>query len=96
MKQGIAIGLVISFLLGVGVLPVEARGRRSYGSSDSGYGYTNPSSQYVGPSVTRNGQYRSGYYRTTSNGTDKDNYSTLGNTNPWTGQAGTRRSRSPW
>ena len=96
MKREIAIGLVILSLLGLGALPVEAKSRRSYSSSDYGYGSTNPSSQYIGPSVTRNGQDRSGYYRTTPNGTDKDNYGTLGNTNPWTGSSGNRRSRSPW
>ena len=89
--------LALVFFLGLLSPVAEARSRRSYyGGSDSGYGYTNPSSQYIGPTVTRNGQYRSGYYRTTPNSTDKDNYSTLGNTNPWTGQSGTRRSRSPW
>jgi len=96
MRREIAIGLLGLLLVGINVLPAEARGRRSYNGSDYGYGYTNPGSQYIGPTITQNGGYRSGYFRTTPNGTDKDNYNTLGNTNPWTGRSGTRRSRSSW
>lgn len=37
-----------------------------------------------------NGTYVQSHYRTASNNTVSDNWSTVGNTNPYTGQAGTR------
>ncbi len=43
-------------------------------------GYTRQDGTYVEP-----------HYRTTPNNTRGDNYSTQGNTNPYTGQAGTER-----
>ena len=64
--------------------------------SRRGYGYTNSRSGYVRPTVTRNGNYRSGHYRTPPNSTDKDNYSTSGNRNLWTGKSGSRNSKSLW
>ena len=39
--------------------------------------------------VKRDGTYVAPYTRTTPNSTPMDNYSTRGNTNPYTGQAGT-------
>lgn len=44
---------------------------------------------YVHPHMTRNGTYVEGYMRTSPNDTILDNYSTRGNVNPYTGQAGT-------
>jgi hypothetical protein len=44
---------------------------------------------YVHPYSTRDGTYVEGHHRTTPNSTRLDNYSTQGNTNPWTGQQGT-------
>lgn len=44
---------------------------------------------YVQPHVTKNGTYVEGHVRTAPNSTNLDNYSTKGNTNPYTGQAGT-------
>lgn len=44
---------------------------------------------YVQPHVTKNGTYVEGYVRTAPNNTNLDNYSTKGNTNPYTGHAGT-------
>lgn len=74
----------------------EARSRRSSSRSDYGYGYVNPNAHSVRPYTDRNGSLHSGHMQTNPNGTDKDNAGTQGNTNPWTGQSGTRRSRSPW
>lgn len=45
---------------------------------------------YVAPSVDRNGNYREGHYRSAPNNTERDNYGTRGNYNPYTGSAGTR------
>jgi hypothetical protein len=45
--------------------------------------------RYTGPSVGLNG-FRNGYYSTRPNGTRLDNWSTRGNTNPFTGARGTK------
>lgn len=44
---------------------------------------------YVQPHVTKNGTYVDGYHRTAPDSSQFNNYSTQGNTNPYTGQAGT-------
>ena len=41
-----------------------------------------------------NGTYVQGYYRTTPNTTRNDNYSTIGNVNPYTGSYGTKPADS--
>lgn len=46
--------------------------------------------QYVRGYTRQNGTYVQPHMRTTPNGTPFDNYSTRGNVNPYTGQAGTR------
>jgi antitoxin component YwqK of YwqJK toxin-antitoxin module len=48
----------------------------------------NPKNHYVKPYYRSDGTYVEGHYRTNPNNTNRDNYSTLGNTNPWTGKAG--------
>lgn len=61
----------------------EAKGSRastSSGSSHSVSGYTKKDGTYVAPS-----------HATNPNGTKNDNYSTKGNTNPYTGKAGTKK-----
>lgn len=45
---------------------------------------------YVQPHVRSNGTYVQGHYRSAPNSSAYDNYSTRGNVNPYTGQAGTR------
>ena len=47
-------------------------------------------STYVSGYTTSNGTYVQGYYRTTPNTTRNDNYSTVGNVNPYTGSYGTK------
>ncbi len=44
---------------------------------------------YVKPHVTKDGTYVEGHMRSAPNNTNTDNYGTKGNTNPYTGQAGT-------
>lgn len=44
---------------------------------------------YVKPNVTKDGTYVEGHMRSVPNNTNTDNYGTKGNTNPYTGQAGT-------
>lgn len=46
--------------------------------------------QYVNGYYRSNGTYVQGYYRTKANNTIRDNYSTKGNINPYTGQKGTK------
>jgi hypothetical protein len=47
-------------------------------------------STYVSGYTSSNGTYVQGYYRTTPNNTRNDNYSTVGNINPYTGSYGTK------
>lgn len=47
------------------------------------------SQTYVRPHVTKDGTYVEGHYKSQPNNTKTDNYSTQGNTNPYTGQQGT-------
>jgi hypothetical protein len=56
------------------------------------YGGTgwNPNDHYVQPHLTRNGNYVQGHYQTNPNTTQRDNYGTRGNVNPYTGAVGTR------
>ena len=51
-------------------------------------------STYVNGYNRSNGTYVQGYYRTTPNSTRNDNYSTVGNTNPYTGTSGTKSGDS--
>ena len=53
-----------------------------------GQGRVNSNYHHVNGYVRKDGTYVNGYNRTNPNGTNRDNYSTQGNTNPWTGQAG--------
>lgn len=45
---------------------------------------------YVKGYVKKDGTYVAGHYRSSPNSTTTDNWSTKGNVNPYTGQAGTR------
>lgn len=57
---------------------------------------TNPSVRYQSGYKKSNGTYVQPHYKTRSNGTNWDNFSTRGNINPYTGKKGTRaRDYSP-
>lgn len=47
--------------------------------------------QYVKGHTRSDGTYVAPYHRSSPNSVQSDNYSTKGNTNPYTGQAGTQR-----
>jgi hypothetical protein len=47
---------------------------------------------HVRSSITRNGEYRQSHARSYPNRTRFDNYSTRGNTNPFTGSKGHRKA----
>jgi hypothetical protein len=51
-------------------------------------------STYVSGYTNSHGTYVQGYYRTTPNYTRNDNYSTIGNVNPYTGAYGTKPADS--
>ena len=50
-------------------------------------------SSYVRGYTRSDGSYTRGYYRTSPNRTQYDNYGTRGNYNPWTGRHGTKTPR---
>jgi hypothetical protein len=54
---------------------------------------------YVNGHYNSNGSYTQPHYRTSPNSTQSDNWGTQGNTNPYTGQSGTRPDNTysnPW
>ena len=54
---------------------------------------SNPNSHPVQPYTTSNGTYVQPPQQTNPNSTTRDNYSTRGNVNPYTGAVGTRNPR---
>ena len=65
------------------------RGGSSGHSGLSGTG-SNPRSHYVAPHTNSNGTVTQGHYQTNPNNTQRDNYGTQGNVNPYTGAVGTK------
>ncbi|WP_323668723.1 hypothetical protein [Aliarcobacter butzleri] len=47
--------------------------------------------QYVNGHYRSDGSYVNGYYRSSPDSTKSNNFSTYGNTNPYTGEAGTKK-----
>ena len=54
---------------------------------------SNPNNHYVQGYTTHNGTVVAPHYQTNPNNTQRDNYGTLGNVNPYNGQVGTNRPR---
>jgi hypothetical protein len=48
---------------------------------------------HVRSTVTKKGEYRQSHVRTSPNHTQRDNYSSKPNTNPYTGKKGTRNPK---
>ena len=89
MKRFIFAGLLMVGLVGF----AQARGGGGYHAGGRGYGTgSNSHSTSVGGYTKSNGTHVDTYHRTENNSTDKDNYSTKGNYNPWTGASGTKKS----
>ena len=80
------------FISGLAMLALTVPAGAQYNGYGSGYG-SNSNSHYVQPHTGSNGNYVGGHYQTNPNSTQYDNYSTRGNTNPYTGQSGTRSPR---
>lgn len=57
------------------------------------YAQTNPNHEHVSGYTKKNGDYVAPHERSAPNRTQKDNYSTKGNTNPYTGKSGTKRAK---
>ena len=61
------------------------------GLAQFGYSQTNTSTRYQqGYTKPSTGTYVEPHYKTTTNATNTDNFSTKGNTNTFTGEAGTK------
>ncbi|CAG1064501.1 hypothetical protein BAC1_00058 [uncultured bacterium] len=71
--------ILILFALLILAAPVDAARKSSYSTPKLQKGYAKKSGGYVAP-----------HYKTTPNRTQRDNYSTKGNTNPYTGKKGTK------
>jgi len=65
-------------------------GSSTYGTPSYNYGTTNTDVRYQSGYIKSNGTYVDGHYKTNSNSTNWDNFSTTPNTNPCTGSIGTR------
>ena len=61
-----------------------------YSHSSYGSGHTNSSTVHSSGYTRNNGTYVHPYTRTAGNSTQSDNFSSKGNVNPYTGQAGTK------
>jgi hypothetical protein len=88
MKMILGCALVIASVTGASAqIGQQTTGGGLYGTG------SNPNSHYVQPHVSSNGGVVQGHYQTNPNSTQRDNYGTLGNTNPYTGAVGTRGAR---
>jgi hypothetical protein len=80
--------LGIVFLLGATSVASARSGTRGL----SGIG-SNPSSHHVSPYTTSKGTSVQGHYKTNSNTTQRDNFGTRGNVNPYNGSIGNRGAK---
>ena len=97
----LALGILSLALVGTLSSPADAysssSGYNSYGSSSRSYGGngtgSNLSSTTVRGYTRSDGGYVDSHRRSTANSTQYDNWSTRGNTNPYTGKRGTKTPR---
>lgn len=59
----------------------------------SSFCQTNPSHTYQNGYVKKDGKYVNGHYKTTKNKTEKDNFVSKPNYNPYNGKKGYKKSR---
>jgi len=76
------------WILAAALVAASTATQAQYGSNPNSYG----NSGYT----TQRGTYVQPYRATSPNSTDRDNYSTRGNVNPYTGAVGTRAPRNPY
>jgi hypothetical protein len=92
MKALFAVVLLLAGTIGASAQLYGSSGNR--GSSVGLYGTgSNPNSHYVQPHINSQGNYTGGHYRTNPNNTQRDNFGTRGNVNPYTGSTGNRWGR---
>lgn len=91
-KGAIMLNLYVVALIVTSFFSPILAGRNSSGRYKStGYGYTNTKSAPVRGSINKKtGTYTKPHRRTAPNKTQRDNFSTKGNQNPWTGTKGTK------
>jgi hypothetical protein len=75
------------FLASALMLAATAAQAQSYGTG------SNPNSHGVSGYTTSSGTYVAPHQQTNPNGTQRDNYGTTGNVNPYTGAVGTRNPK---
>ena len=97
MKKIILSGaiLAMSFISNVNAQSFESSNRQvgSFNSSQttsSTFNNVNTSTRYQNGYTRKDGTFVTGHMKTTSNGTNLDNYSTRSNVNPYTGTTGSR------
>jgi hypothetical protein len=73
-------------------LQLNAQAPRQHQTAPSGEG-SKPSNEPVQGYERKNGTYVEPYHRTTPDTTQKNNYETKGNVNPYTGKEGTKTER---
>lgn len=83
---------LLSLFVAIAATILSANAQYNYGSSygTSNYGTTNTNLTYVNGYTKSNGTYVQGHYRSSQNNTNHDNWSTSGNSNPYTGTSGSR------
>lgn len=83
--------IIISSVLGLNAQSYYGTtSNRSSATSVYGTGNTNSSVRYQRGYTRTDGTYVQGHYKTNSNSTNHDNFSTRGNTNTYTGSTGSR------
>jgi hypothetical protein len=82
--------IIAAALLTAGTVAANAQ---NYGNSYSYGSGSNSSSHSVQGHYNNSGTYTQPYQATNPNSTQYDNYSSRGNTNPYTGMTGTRSPR---
>ena len=89
--------IAIAILVSVSANAQFSTSQRSVGSSTTFPGYgVNPSVRYQSGYTKNNGTYVQPHIKTNINSTNRDNFSTRSNVNPYTGTIGTRaRDYSP-
>jgi hypothetical protein len=91
----LVIGIIVIALTAV---PVSARGGGHGGGRSHGYSRgteSNSHSTKVRSYNRKNGTHVNSYHRTIPNHSKRDNYSTKGNYDPWTGKTGTKNPDAP-
>lgn len=89
IKEGIKLKKIL-FVTLLGAISTASFAQSGSYQSHSSYGTgSNSNSSTVSGYTRSNGTHVDSYHRTAPNSTQTDNYGTIGNTNPYTGQQGT-------